>query len=63
MLEDIILGVVVSAAGATLVRHSSNPSSVKEEDYNKAIRFLQHYSARKAYLSTDINCWGDEAQC
>jgi hypothetical protein len=63
MLNDIILGMVSSAAGALLVKHSLSPASVSKEDYAKAIRFLQHYSARRAYLSTDINCWGDEAQC
>jgi len=63
MLDDIILGMISSAAVDVLVRHSDNPSSVREDDYHKAIRFLQHYSARKAYLHVEINAWGPEGVC
>lgn len=58
MLEDIILGLV-SAAAEDLLKNQQRHSW----EYDRAIRFLQHYDARKAYLSTDINSWGDDSLC
>lgn len=62
MLEDIILGMVVRATEDRLYDANAR-THLSGDQYKAAIRFLQHYSAMCAYLSTDINCWGPEATC